>query len=75
MFGDFCTRDIRCAENGGLLVVKAVFRTTCSRQLSGLVSADNEGGYAEVPFASRRELEDLSATVMDVSASFEGFDT
>lgn len=75
LFGDFCTRDIKCSENGGLLVVNAVFKTTCSRQLSGLISSDGEGSYAEVPFASRQELEDLSAAVLDVSASFEGFST
>lgn len=75
LFGDFCTRDIKCSENGGLLVVNAVFKTTCSRQLSGLISSDGEGSYAEVPFASKDELEDLSAAVLDVSASFEGFST
>lgn len=75
LFGDFCTRDIKCSENGGLLVVNAVFKTTCSRQLSGLISSDGEGSYAEVPFASKDELERLSAAVLDVSASFEGFST
>lgn len=58
-----------------MLVVKATFKTTCSRQLSGIISTDISGNTVEIPFATRDELNSLSSDVMQISASFESFST
>ena len=58
-----------------MLVVKATFKTTCSRQLSGIISTDISGNTVEIPFATRDELNLLSSDVMQISTSFERFST
>lgn len=74
-FGEYSAKQLQTAEQNNLLVVKATFKTTCSRQLSSIVSSDISGNYVEIPFATRDELNLLSSDVMRISASFEGFST
>lgn len=74
-FGEYSAKQVQTAEQNNLLVVKATFKTTCSRQLSSIVSSDISGNYVEIPFATRDELKLLSADVLEISASFEGFST
>ena len=58
-----------------MLVVKATFKTTCSRQLSSIISTDISGNTVEIPFATRDEINSLSSDVMQISATFESFST
>ena len=74
-FGEYSAKQVQASESNNLLVVKATFKTTCSRQLSSIVSSDISGHYVEIPFATRDELSTLSSEVMQISASFEGFST
>ena len=74
-FGEYSAKQVQTAEQNNLLVVKATFKTTCSRQLSGIISTDTEGHTVEIPFATRDELNLLSSDVMQISASFESFST
>ena len=74
-FGEYSAKQVQTAEQNNLLVVKATFKTTCSRQLSGIISTDISGNTVEIPFATRDELNSLSSDVMQISASFEGFST
>ena len=74
-FGEYSAKQVQTAEQNNLLVVKATFKTTCSRQLSGLISTDISGNTVEIPFATRDELNSLSSDVMQISASFESFST
>lgn len=74
-FGEYSAKQVQTAEQNSLLVVKATFKTTCSRQLSSIVSSDISGNYVEIPFATRDELKLLSSEVLAISASFEGFST
>ena len=66
---------MQTAEQNNLLVVKATFKTTCSRQLSSIISSDLSGNTIEIPFATRDELNSLSSDVMQISTSFESFST
>ena len=74
-FGEYSAKQVQTAEQNNLLVVKATFKTTCSRQVSGLISTDISGNTVEIPFATRDELNSLSSDVMQISASFESFST
>ena len=74
-FGEYSAKQVQTAEQNNLLVVKATFKTTCSRQLSSIISSDLSGNTVEIPFATRDELNSLSSDVMQISASFEGFST
>lgn len=74
-FGEYSAKQLQTAEQNNLLVVKATFKTTCSRQISGIISTDTEGHTVEIPFATRDELNSLSSDVMQISASFENFST
>ena len=74
-FGEYSAKQVQTAEQNSLLVVKATFKTTCSRQLSSIVSSDISGNYVEIPFATCDELKLLSSEVLAISASFEGFST
>ena len=74
-FGEYSAKQVQTAEQNNLLVVKATFKTTCSRQLSGIISTDISGNTVEIPFATRDELNSLSSDVMQISASFESFST
>ena len=74
-FGEYSAKQVQTAEQNNLLVVKATFKTTCSRQLSGLISTDISGNTVEIPFATRDELNSLSSDVMQISTSFESFST
>ena len=74
-FGEYSAKQVQTAEQNNLLVVKATFKTTCSRQLSGIISTDISGNTVEIPFATRDELDSLSSDVMQISASFESFST
>lgn len=74
-FGEYSAKQVQTAEQNNLLVVKATFKTTCSRQLSGIISTDLSGNTVEIPFATRDELNSLSSDVMQISASFESFST
>ena len=58
-----------------MLVVKATFKTTCSRQLSSIISTDISGNTVEIPFATRDELNSLCADFFDLSTTFESFST
>lgn len=58
-----------------MLVVKATFKTTCSRQLSGIISTDISGNTVEIPFATRDEINSLCADFFSLSTSFESFST
>ena len=58
-----------------MLVVKATFKTTCSRQLSGIISTDISGNTVEIPFATRDEINSLCADFFNLSTSFESFST
>ena len=74
-FGQYSAKQVQTAEQNNLLVVKATFKTTCSRQISGIISTDTSGNTVEIPFATRDELNSLSSDVMQISASFESFST
>ena len=74
-FGEYSAKQVQTAEQNNLLVVKATFKTTCSRQLSSIISSDLSGNTVEIPFATRDEINSLSSDVMQISASFEGFST
>ena len=74
-FGEYSAKQVQTAEQNNLLVVKATFKTTCSRQLSGIISTDISGNTVEIPFATRDELNSLSSDVMQISTSFESFST
>ena len=74
-FGEYSAKQVQTAEQNNLLVVKATFKTTCSRQLSSIISTDISGNTVEIPFATRDELNSLSSDVMQISASFESFST
>ena len=74
-FGEYSAKQVQTAEQNNLLVVKATFKTTCSRQLSSIISSDLSGNTVEIPFATRDELNSLSSDVMQISATFEGFST
>ena len=55
-FGQYSAKQVQTAEQNNLLVVKATFKTTCSRQISGIISTDTSGNTVEIPFATRDEL-------------------
>lgn len=74
-FGEYSAKQVQTAEQNNLLVVKATFKTTCSRQVSGIISTDISGNTVEIPFATRDELNSLSSDVMQISTSFESFST
>lgn len=74
-FGEYSAKQLQTAEQNNLLVVKATFKTTCSRQISGIISTDISGNTVEIPFATRDELNSLSSDVMQISTSFESFST
>lgn len=74
-FGEYSAKQVQTAEQNNLLVVKATFKTTCSRQLSGIISTDISGNTVEIPFATRDELNSLCADFFNLSTSFESFST
>ena len=74
-FGEYSAKQVQTAEQNNLLVVKATFKTTCSRQLSGLISTDISGNTVEIPFATRDEINSLCADFFSLSTSFESFST
>ena len=74
-FGEYSAKQVQTAERNNLLVVKATFKTTCSRQLSGLISTDISGNTVEIPFATRDEINSLCADFFSLSTSFESFST
>ena len=74
-FGEYSAKQVQTAEQNNLLVVKATFKTTCSRQLSSIISSDLSGNTVEIPFATRDELNSLCADFFNLSTTFEGFST
>ena len=74
-FGEYSAKQVQTAEQNNLLVVKATFKTTCSRQLSGIISTDISGNTVEIPFATRDEINSLCADFFNLSTSFESFST
>lgn len=74
-FGEYSAKQVQTAEQNNLLVVKATFKTTCSRQVSGIISTDISGNTVEIPFATRDELNSLCADFFNLSTSFESFST
>ena len=74
-FGEYSAKQVQTAEQNNLLVVKATFKTTCSRQLSSIISSDLSGNTVELPFATRDELNSLCADFFNLSTSFESFST
>lgn len=74
-FGEYSAKQVQTAEQNNLLVVKATFKTTCSRQLSGIISTDISGNTVEIPFATRDELNSLCADFFKLSTTFESFST
>ena len=74
-FGEYSAKQVQTAEQNNLLVVKATFKTTCSRQLSSIISSDLSGNTVEIPFATRDELNSLCADFFNLSTSFESFST
>ena len=74
-FGEYSAKQVQTAEQNNLLVVKATFKTTCSRQLSGVISTDISGNTVEIPFATRDEINSLCADFFSLSTSFESFST
>lgn len=74
-FGEYSAKQVQTAEQNNLLVVKATFKTTCSRQVSGIISTDISGNTVEIPFATRDEINSLCADFFNLSTSFESFST
>ena len=74
-FGEYSAKQVQTAEQNNLLVVKATFKTTCSRQLSSIISTDISGNTVEIPFATRDEINSLCADFFNLSTSFESFST
>ena len=74
-FGEYSAKQVQTAEQNNLLVVKATFKTTCSRQLSSIISSDISGNTVEIPFATRDELNSLCADFFNLSTTFESFST
>ena len=74
-FGEYSAKQVQTAERNNLLVVKATFKTMCSRQLSGIISTDISGNTVEIPFATRDEINSLCADFFSLSTSFESFST
>ena len=74
-FGEYSAKQVQTSEQNNLLVVKATFKTTCSRQLSGIISTDISGNTVEIPFATRDEINSLCADFFNLSTSFESFST
>lgn len=74
-FGEYSAKQVQTAEQNNLLVVKATFKTTCSRQLSSIISSDLSGNTVEIPFATRDELNSLCADFFNLSTTFESFST
>lgn len=74
-FGEYSAKQVQTAEQNNLLVVKATFKTTCSRQVSGIISTDISGNTVEIPFATRDEINSLCADFFSLSTSFESFST
>ena len=74
-FGEYSAKQVQTAEQNNLLVVKATFKTTCSRQLSSIISSDISGNTVEIPFATRDEINSLCADFFSLSTSFESFST
>lgn len=74
-FGEYSAKQVQTAEQNNLLVVKATFKTTCSRQLSSIISSDISGNTVEIPFATRDELNSLCADFFKLSTTFESFST
>lgn len=74
-FGEYSAKQVQTAEQNNLLVVKATFKTTCSRQLSSIISSDISGNTVEIPFATRDEINSLCADFFKLSTTFEGFST
>ena len=74
-FGQYSAKQVQTAEQNNLLVVKATFKTTCSRQVSGIISTDTSGNTVEIPFATRDELNQLCSDFLQISTSFESFST
>ena len=74
-FGEYSAKQVQTAEQNNLLVVKATFKTTCSRQLSSIISSDLSGNTVEIPFATRDEINSLCADFFKLSTTFESFST
>ena len=74
-FGEYSAKQVQTAERNNLLVVRATFKTTCSRQVSGIISTDISGNTVEIPFATRDEINSLCADFFSLSTSFESFST
>lgn len=57
-FGQFTTKRIQEAEQGGLLVCTATFGCTVYEKLDAVISGDLSGNWVEVPFVRTSELSD-----------------
>ena len=57
-FGQFTTKKIQEAEQGGLLVCTATFGCTVYERLDAVLSGDLSGKWVEVPFVRTSELSD-----------------
>ena len=57
-FGQFTTKKIQEAEQGGLLVCTATFGCTVYEKLDAVLSGDLSGNWVEVPFVRTSELSD-----------------
>lgn len=57
-FGQFTTKRIQEAEQGGLLVCTATFGCTVYEKLDAVISGDLSGKWVEVPFVRTSELSD-----------------
>ena len=57
-FGQFTTKRIQEAEQGGLLVCTATFGCTVYERLDAVISGDLSGNWVEVPFVRTSELSD-----------------
>lgn len=57
-FGQFTTKRIQEAEQGGLLVCTATFGCTVYERLDAVISGDLSGKWVEVPFVRTSELSD-----------------
>lgn len=55
-FGQFTTKKIQEAEQGGLLVCTATFGCTVYERLDAVISGDLSGNWTEVPFVRMSEL-------------------